>query len=68
MYAVVGGMPGYLLQFSDQQNLWSNLRQFVFNRDSYLYQEPDLLLREIRGIPPLCCAFASDCPRSSSGK
>jgi len=57
MYAVVGGMPGYLLQFSDQQNLWSNLRQFVFNRDSYLYQEPDLLLREELREPRLYAAL-----------
>lgn len=57
MYAVVGGMPGYLRHFSDQQSLWSNLRQFVFNRDSYLYQEPDLLLREELREPRLYAAL-----------
>lgn len=57
VYAVVGGMPGYLLQFSDQQSLWGNLRQAVLNRDSYLYQEPDLLLREELREPRLYAAL-----------
>jgi hypothetical protein len=57
IYAVVGGMPGYLQQFSDQHNLWTNLRQAVFNRDSFLYHEPDLLLREELREPRLYAAL-----------
>ncbi len=57
VYAVVGGMPGYLLQFSDDDSLWTNLRRVVFNRDSFLYQEPDLLLREELREPRLYAAL-----------
>lgn len=57
VYAVVGGMPGYLLQFSDRYDLWTNLRQAVFSRDSFLYNEPDLLLREELREPRLYAAL-----------
>lgn len=57
VYAVVGGMPGYLLQFSDRYDLWTNLRRAVFNRDSFLYNEPDLLLREELREPRLYAAL-----------
>jgi hypothetical protein len=56
-YAVVGGMPGYLLQFSDQYDLLDNLRRAVFKRDSFLYNEPDLLLREELREPRLYAAL-----------
>jgi len=56
-YAVVGGMPGYLLQFSDRYDLWTNLRRAVFNRDGFLYNEPDLLLREELREPRLYAAL-----------
>ena len=57
VYAVTGGMPGYLLQFSDRHDLWTNLRQAVFSRDSFLYNEPDLLLREELREPRLYAAL-----------
>ncbi len=56
-YAVVGGMPGYLLQLSDRHDLLDNLRRAVFNRDSFLYNEPDLLLREELREPRLYAAL-----------
>jgi hypothetical protein len=56
-YAVVGGMPGYLLQFSEKADLWTNLRRAVFNCDSFLYNEPDLLLREELREPRLYAAI-----------
>jgi len=56
-YAVVGGMPGYLLQFSDRYSLWENLRRAVFRRDGFLYNEPDLLLREELREPRLYAAI-----------
>ena len=57
VYAVAGGMPGYLLQLSDDQDLWANLRRAVFSRDTFLYQEPDLLLREELREPRLYAAL-----------
>ncbi len=56
-YAVVGGMPGYLLQFSDRRDLLGNLRAAVFHRDSFLYNEPELLLREELREPRLYAAL-----------
>ena len=56
-FAVVGGMPGYLLQLSDRYDLLSNLRRAVFNHDSFLYNEPDLLLREELREPRLYAAL-----------
>jgi AAA+ ATPase superfamily predicted ATPase len=56
-YAVVGGMPGYLLQLSDQLDIWANLRRAVLRRDSLLYAEPDLLLREELREPRMYAAL-----------
>ena len=56
-YAIVGGMPGYLLQLSDRHDLLGNLRRAVFHRDSFLYNEPDLLLREELREPRLYAAL-----------
>jgi hypothetical protein len=57
VYAVAGGMPGYLLQLSDDRDLWANLRRAVFSPDTFLYQEPDLLLREELREPRLYAAL-----------
>ncbi len=56
-YAVGGGMPGYLRQLSDRYDLLGNLRRSVFNPDSFLYNEPDLLLREELREPRLYAAL-----------
>lgn len=56
-YATVGGMPGYLQLISGQKNIWSAMRSAIFNRDSFLYQEPDLLLREELRAPRLYAAL-----------
>lgn len=56
-YATVGGMPGYLLQLSDKLDLWENLRRAVLRRDSILYAEPDLLLREELREPRMYAAL-----------
>lgn len=56
-YATVGGMPGYLLLMRGQTNIWSAMRSVVLNRDSFLYQEPDMLLREELREPRLYAAL-----------
>lgn len=46
-WAVVGGMPYYLITFSDQQSLQANIRQHILDaRSGSLYSEPRLLLME----------------------
>lgn len=45
-YAVLGGTPAYLIQFDSQEPLLANIERRILNPASYLYQEPQFLLRE----------------------
>ncbi|MBU4300334.1 MAG: ATP-binding protein [Nanoarchaeota archaeon] len=45
-FSVLDGIPQYLLQFDDKKELIENLKEKVFNRGSFLYIEPEFLLRE----------------------
>lgn len=45
-YAVLGGIPAYLAQFSDQQSILENIEQQVLDPLGFLYREPEFLLRE----------------------
>jgi AAA+ ATPase superfamily predicted ATPase len=45
-YAVLGGIPAYLAQFDDRQPLLTNIEQRILNPGSYLYLEPQFVLRE----------------------
>jgi len=45
-YAVLGGIPAYLTQWDSRQSLLVNIEQRILNPASYLYLEPQFLLRE----------------------
>jgi AAA+ ATPase superfamily predicted ATPase len=45
-YAVVGGIPHYLLQLDPTQSLAWNVQQNVLRRGAVLYQDAELLVRE----------------------
>lgn len=45
-YAVLGGTPAYLAQFDDREPLLRNIEQYLLDPGSYLYLEPQFLLRE----------------------
>jgi hypothetical protein len=45
-YAVLGGIPAYLTQWDSHQSLLANVEQRILNPASYLYLEPQFLLRE----------------------
>ena len=45
-FAVVGGMPAYLLQFEAKKSLLDNLRQKVFVPNEFLFNEVEFLLKE----------------------
>lgn len=45
-YAVLGGIPAYLTQWDGRQSLLANIEQRILNPASYLYLEPQFLLRE----------------------
>jgi uncharacterized protein len=46
LYAVGGGIPAYLRLFSPEADLWTNLKDHVLTLESFLYREPEFLLRE----------------------
>lgn len=45
-WAVLGGMPYYLSAFSDQVDLFTNIRKHILDTQGLLYSEPRLLLLE----------------------
>lgn len=45
-WAVLGGMPYYLTAFSDQADIFSNIRRHVLDSQGALRREPQLLLME----------------------
>lgn len=51
-YAVLGGIPHYLNQFSPELSLAENIRQNILTKGSVLYSETDFLLhQELRETP-----------------
>jgi AAA+ ATPase superfamily predicted ATPase len=45
-WSVLGGMPYYLSAFSDQMDIFTNIRKHILEVQGLLYQEPRLLLLE----------------------
>ncbi|HEX9116003.1 MAG TPA: ATP-binding protein [Anaerolineae bacterium] len=45
-YAVLGGIPAYLTRWDGRQSLLTNIEQRILSPASYLYLEPQFLLRE----------------------
>lgn len=46
VYAVLGGMPGYLRQFDWDASLEDNVREHILTPGAFLFREVDFLLRE----------------------
>lgn len=45
-FAVLGGIPAYLQQFDDRRSIFDNIERNILDRNSFLYLEPQFLLRE----------------------
>ncbi|MCK5333794.1 MAG: ATP-binding protein [Candidatus Aenigmarchaeota archaeon] len=45
-FSILDGIPQYLQQFNDKKKIIENLKEKVFNKGSFLYIEPEFLLRE----------------------
>lgn len=45
-YAVLGGIPQYLLKFNDKLTIEENIKEEILNRTAYLYEEPKNLLKQ----------------------
>ena len=46
VYFVCGGMPHYLLAFSDERSVEQNLMEQILDEHAMLFREPEFLLRE----------------------
>ena len=46
LYSVLGGMPAYLQQFSEDKNLLDNIRENILAKGSFLYEEIEFILKE----------------------
>jgi hypothetical protein len=46
VYAILGGMPGYLRQFDPDRSLEDNVRAQILTPGAFLFREVDFLLRE----------------------
>lgn len=45
-YGVVGGIPAYLDQFESDRSLADNIEAHILSKGSFLYEEPEFLLRQ----------------------
>jgi AAA+ ATPase superfamily predicted ATPase len=45
-FAVLGGIPAYLQHFDDRKSIFENIERHILDRNSFLYLEPQFLLRE----------------------
>lgn len=44
-YAVTGGVPKYIESFKENKNIYYEIKEHVMNKQSYLYEEPNFLLK-----------------------
>lgn len=45
-YATLGGVPAYLEKFDPEVDLFDNIEQHILSKGSFLYEEPEFLLRQ----------------------
>lgn len=45
-YSVLGGTPAYLRQFDPALDFWENIKSRILVPETYLYREPEFILRE----------------------
>ncbi|MDY6774652.1 MAG: ATP-binding protein [Halobacteria archaeon] len=45
-YGVLGGIPAYLEKFDPQRGLFENIRDEILSKGTFLYEEPEFLLRQ----------------------
>lgn len=52
-YGILGGIPQYLSKFTDESNIQENIKRYILNKSSYLYEEPKNLLKQELREPAL---------------
>lgn len=49
VYAILGGIPAYLINFDDNKDIYENIKQNILRKDSFLFNEVRfLLMQELR--------------------
>ena len=43
---ILGGIPEYLLKFSQEKTVFENIKKNILNKGTYLYREPEVILNE----------------------
>jgi len=66
MYGVTGAIPKYLSLFSDKLSLDENIKGQYFDRNAYLFEEPDNLLKQEFKEPALYQAIITAIAAGSS--
>lgn len=46
VYGILGGIPGYITKFDPMKSIEENLKDKVFRKGEFLYEEPEILMRE----------------------
>lgn len=68
-YAIVGGVPAYLEEFSDQLSLTENLRQHLYRETGLFRTDPDFLIgeqvRDLKNYQAVLSAIADGARQSS---
>jgi len=59
IYGIVGGTPQYLIQFDDNLSLEENIKDKLLNSTSYLFEEPNNLLKQEVREPAIYNAIIS---------
>lgn len=45
-YGILGGIPQYLMQFPSEHSIDENMKYNLFEKSSYLFREPELLMKQ----------------------
>jgi AAA+ ATPase superfamily predicted ATPase len=45
-YSILGGTPGYLLEFDDKKTMRENIKDKFLRKDSFLFQDAEFVLKE----------------------
>jgi len=46
VYAVLGGVPAYLKEFTDNTGVFDNIREKILQKGKYLYQEVEFIMKQ----------------------
>lgn len=45
-YSILGGTPGYLMEFDDKKSIFQNINEKFLRKDRFLYQDAEFTLKE----------------------